>query len=233
MKKLIVAAVAAIVFIANIQAQNKKWSLKECIDYAILHNIEVKQSQNRIKSLKVERNTLKSSFPARPECRSFIIVFSFWQALNQDNTYEDSNIQNSSFSASAEMPLFTGFKTSASITRNKFDILAAEANKELIENNLSLNVTNYYFQILLNKEIYRIAQEQIRLTKEQEIRTRILIENGKVPQSQLYDVKAQLADDELVATEARNSLRLSFLDLMQLMELKGEEYFDVDSLDEV
>ena len=63
------------------------------------------------------------------------------------------------------MPLFTGFKTSASITRNKFDILAAEANKELIENNLSLNVTNYYFQILLNKEIYRIAQEQIRLTK--------------------------------------------------------------------
>ena len=97
---------------------------------------------------------------------------------------------------------------------------------------MSLNVTNYYFQILLNKEIYRIAQEQIRLTKEQEIRTRILIENGKVPQSQLYDVKAQLADDELVATEARNSLRLSFLDLMQLMELKGEEYFDVDSLDE-
>ena len=97
--------------------------------------------------------------------------------------------KNSSFSASAEMPLFTGFKTSASITRNKFDILAAEANKELIENNLSLNVTNYYFQILLNKEIYRIAQEQIRLTKEQEIRTRILIENGKVPQSQLYDIK--------------------------------------------
>lgn len=35
-----------------------------------------------------------------------------------------------------------------------------------------------------------------------------------------------------MATEARNSLRLSFLDLMQLMELKGEEYFDVDSLDE-
>ena len=105
---------------------------------------------------------------------------------------------------------FTGFKTSASITRNKFDILATEADKELIENNLSLNVTNYYFQILLNKEIYRIAQEQIRLTKEQEIRTRILIENGKVPQSQLYDESSVLADDELVATEARDSLRLSF-----------------------
>ena len=81
MKKLIVAAVAAIVFIANIQAQNKKWSLKECIDYAILHNIEVKQSQNRIKSLKVERNTLKSSF--LPDLNVGASQrFSFGRALN-------------------------------------------------------------------------------------------------------------------------------------------------------
>ena len=161
MKKLIVAAVVAIAFIANMQAQNKKWSLKECIDYAILHNIEVKQSQNRSKSLRVERNTLKNSF--LPDLNVGASQrFSFGRALNQDNTYEDSNIQNSSFSVSTEMPLFTGFKTSASISRNKFDILAAEANKELIKNNLSLNVTNYYFQILLNKygaqnEAYRVG----------------------------------------------------------------------------
>lgn len=228
---MIIVAVVTIAFTANTQAQNKKWSLKECIDYAILHNIDVKQSQNQIKSLKVERNTLKSSF--LPDLNVGASQrFSFGRALNQQNTYEDSNIQNSSFSASTEMPLFTGFKTSASISRNKFDIWAAEANKELIENDLSLNVTSHYFQILLNKEVYRIAQEQIRLTKEQEIRTQILIENGKAPQSQLYDVKAQLADDELAATEAANSLRLSFLDLMQLMECQEKGDFDVDSLDE-
>lgn len=227
---MIIVAVVTIAFTANTQAQNKKWSLKECIDYAILHNIDVKHSQNQIKSLKVERNTLKSSF--LPDLNVGASQrFSFGRALNQKNTYEDSNIQNSSFSASTEIPLFTGFKTRASISRNKFDILAAEANKELIENDLSLNVTSHYFQILLNKEVYRIAQEQIRLTKEQEIRTQILIENGKAPQSQLYDVKAQLADDELAATEAGNSLRLSFLDLMQLMEWKNDEYFDVDSLE--
>ena len=87
-----------------------------------------------------------------------------------------------------------------------------------------------YFQILLNKEIYRIALEQIQLTKEQETCTQLLIENGKAAESQLYDVRAQLADDELTATEARNSLRLAYLDLAQLMELKGHEQFDIDSL---
>ena len=35
----------------------KKWTLSECIDYAVTHNIEVKQSDNQIQNLKVEKNT--------------------------------------------------------------------------------------------------------------------------------------------------------------------------------
>lgn len=228
---LIIGIVIVLSGFGNVQAQNRKWTLEECVEYALQHNVEVKQSQNQIRSLKVERSTLKNSF--LPDLNAGASQkFAFGRSLNQDNTYEDSNIQNSSFSVSTEVPLFNGFKRVTSIARNKFDLLAAEADKELIENNLSLNVTGAYYQILLDKEIYRIAQKQILLTKEQEERTKLLIDNGKVSQSQLYDVKAQLADDELAATEARNSLRMSALELMQLMELKGMEEFDVDSLDE-
>ena len=231
MKIIGIALVAVMSFASagSVNAQDKKWTLEECIDYAIEHNIEMKQSQNQIKSLRVQRNTLKNDF--LPDLNAGASQkFAFGRSLNQNNTYEDSNIQSSSFSVSTEMNLFSGFKTTASLSQNKFDLLAAEANKELIENNLSLNVAGAYFQILLNKEIYRIAQEQIRLTEEQESRTQLLIENGKAPESQLYDVKAQLADDELTATEAKNSLRLAFLDLAQLMELKGYDAFDIDSM---
>lgn len=228
---LMVLVTAVFAFVANVQAQDKKWNLKQCIDYAVRHNIEVRQSLNGIEKLRIERSSLKNSF--LPDLNAGASQkFTFGRSLNQENMYEDSNIQNSSFSLATEIPLFDGFKKSASISRNKFDVLAAEANKELIENNLSLKVTGCYFQILLNKEIYRIAQEQIQLTEEQAERTQLLIENGKVPQSQLYDVKAQLADEELTATEAHNSLRLSFLELIQLMELQGYDNFDIDSLDE-
>lgn len=228
---LMVLVTAVFAFVANVQAQDKKWNLKQCIDYAVRHNIEVRQSLNGIEKLRIERSSLKNSF--LPDLNAGASQkFTFGRSLNQENMYEDSNIQNSSFSLATEIPLFDGFKKSASISRNKFDVLAAEANRELIENNLSLKVTGCYFQILLNKEIYRIAQEQIRLTEEQAERTQLLIENGKVPQSQLYDVKAQLADEELTATEAHNSLRLSFLELIQLMELQGYDNFDIDSLDE-
>ena len=210
-------------------SQEKKWTLSECIDYAVTHNIEVKQSDNQIQNLKVEKNTLRNSF--LPNLNAGASQnFTFGRSLNQNNTYEDSNIQNSSFSVTTEIPIFLGFKRTASIAQNRFDLLAAEANRELIENNLSLNVAGAYFQILLNKEIYRIALEQIQLTKEQETCTQLLIENGKAAESQLHDVRAQLADDELTATEAKNSLRLAFLELAQLMELKGHERFDIDSL---
>lgn len=210
-------------------SQEKKWTLSECIDYAVTHNIEVKQSDNQIQNLKVEKNTLRNSF--LPNLNAGASQnFTFGRSLNQNNTYEDSNIQNSSFSVTTEIPIFLGFKRTASIAQNRFDLLAAEANRELIENNLSLNVAGAYFQILLHKEIYRIALEQIQLTKEQETCTQLLIDNGKAAESQLYDVRAQLADDELTATEAKNSLRLAFLELAQLMELKGHERFDIDSL---
>lgn len=211
-------------------AQEKKWTLSECIDYAVTHNIEVKQSDNQIQNLKVEKNTLRNSF--LPDLNAGASQnFTFGRSLNQSNTYENSNIQNSSFSVSTEIPIFMGFKRTASLSQNKFDLLAAEANKELIKNNLLINVAGAYFQILLNKEIYNIALEQIQLTKEQEACTKILIDNGKAAESQLYDVRAQLADDELTATEARNSLRLSFLDLVQLMELDEYDEFDIDSID--
>lgn len=232
MKKLLtIVAIATLALSGNLEAQTKKWTLQQCIDYAIRHNIEVKQSRNRIEKLKVEKNSLKNSF--LPDLNAGASQkFDFGRSLNRSNTYEDSNTRSSSFSVSTEMPLFTGFRRTASVSRNKFDLLAAEADKELIENDLSLNVTGCYFQILLNKEICKIARQQIQLTREQESKTLLLIENGKAPESQLYDIKAQLADDELTATEAENSLRLSVLELMQLMELQGCADFDVDSLDE-
>lgn len=205
------------------------WTLKQCIDHALANNISVKQQQNHIAKLQTERKNLKNSYLPNLTLGSSQ-KFDYGRSLNRSNTYEDSNSQNTAFSLSTEMPLFTGFRLSGSIAKSNYDLLAAQENSRVIANNLSLNITTAYFQILLNKEIYRIAQEQIGLTQEQEQRTLLLIENGKAPQSQLFDVKAQLADDELTATEARNTLRLSTVELMQLLELNNRPMFDIASL---
>ena len=213
-------------FIENAKAQHKKWTLEQCIEYALNHNIEVKKSANQIKTLEIQRNSLKNSF--LPDLNAGASQkFAFGRSLNQNNMYENSNIQNSSFSISTELTLFSGFKRVASIKQNKYDLLASIADQKSIENNISLNVTSAFFQILLNKEIQQIAEEQVKQTKEQIDKTTQLVEVGKVPLSQLYEVKAQLAYDELALTEAKNSVRLAILDLTQLMELDKHETLDL------
>lgn len=213
-------------FIENAKAQNKKWTLEQCIEYALKHNIEVKKSANQIKALEIHKSTLKNNFLPNLNAGTSQ-KFAFGRSLNQNNMYENSNIQNSSFSISTELTLFSGFKRTISIKQNKYDLLASIADKKSIEDNITLNVTSAYFQILLNKEIQQIAEEQVKLTKEQIDNTTQLIETGKVPLSQLYEVKAQLANDELALTEARNSVRLAILDLAQLMELNKHETLDL------
>lgn len=206
------------------------WTLKRCIHYALEHNTQVKQEKNRIEKKQIERRNWKNSYLPNLTLNSSH-KFDFGRSLNRTNTYEDTNSQSTSFSLSSEVPLFAGFRISGSVARSHFDLLAAQANKGVIENSLSLNITTSYFQILLNKEILRIAQQQVDLTREQEERTNLLIVNGKVPSSQLFDIKAQLADDELVVTKSRNELRMSALELVQLLELVGTDTFDVVSVD--
>jgi len=228
MKRLLFVIIPALLYVGSLNAQ-QTWTLQQCIEYALEHNISLKQQSNRIKQVKIERKDLKNSF--LPDLNMGASQkLDFGRSLNRDNVYEDSNSQSSSFSLTSEMPLFTGFSKINSISRNKYDLLAAQQELATIENDLSLSITAAYFQILLNKEIYRISLEQIELTKEQETKTQLLIENGRAPHSQLYDVLAQLADDELHATEAKNSLRLAYLELKQLLEWEEDEAFEIAPL---
>lgn len=228
MKRTLFFIFSALLCAESLSAQ-KVWTLQECIEYALKHNITIKQQHNQVKQVEIERQELKNSY--LPDLNlGGSQKLDFGRSLTRDNTYEDSNSQSSSFSLTSEMPLFSGFRTSNSIARNKYDLQATKEGLEVIKNNLSLNITSCYFQILLQKEIYQIALEQIELTKEQESRTQLLVESGKVPQSQIYEMRAQIADDELTATEAKNSLRLSFLELIQLLEWEEDQPVDIATL---
>ena len=79
-----------------------------------------------------------------------------------------------------------------SIARQKLEL---KINRELLEkvrNDITLQVTICYYQILLDKEIAAIADEQIILTREQEEMTRVLATHGKVAESPGFCQKAEL-----------------------------------------
>jgi outer membrane protein len=210
-----------------LSAQNKLWSLEDCIRHAIDNNISIKQLVIRKNSAEVDLNTAQMS--RLPNLNASTGQnWNFGRAQLAVGTYGDNVKQSSSsFSLSSSVPLFTGFRIPNEIERNKLEFEASVQNLEKAKEDLALNVASLFLQVLFNKELLKINLEQLVLSQAQIERTRALTEEGKVPPSQLYDIEAQVANDKVSAIQAENNLRLALLDLAQSLELDQNDSFDV------
>lgn len=204
----------------------EKWTLRQCIDYAIENNIDIKQQMLNVRSSEVDVNTAKMS--RLPNLNGNVGQnFSFGQSTGSNNVNSSANSSSTTMGLSTSMPLFTGFKIPNQIKMNELNLLAATEGLNKAKENMELQVTSLYLDVLFKKEIKKVYQEQLDLTTEQVGRTQTLVEAGKVPASQLYDIKAQQAKDELNLTTAGNDLTLSLLNLSQALNLTEYDNFDV------
>ena len=233
MKTTIWIACAACWFLpAAMQAQEsapaqKAWSLEECIRYAIDNNIDLKQKAEEQAARKVDLNTSKFSW--LPDLNGNIGQnFDFGRSPSKDGVIVDQNSANTSASVSLSMPIFDGLKIPNDIAARKFDLMASIESLNKAKEDLSINIASYFLNVLYNKEVLKIAEMQVELSADQVNKTEALVNAGKVPLSQLYEIKAQLANDEVTLVESRNSVNLSLLDLAQCLELERYgESFDV------
>ncbi|MDR1403504.1 MAG: TolC family protein [Tannerellaceae bacterium] len=224
-----------LVFLSPLQAQTKLWTLEECIWYAIDHNIDLKQQEQQQELSEIAVNTSKNSW--LPNLNASVGQnFSFGRIQSADGTISSRNGANTSFGAQIQMPVFDGLRIANDLSAKRFNLQASMASLEKAKEDLAINITSYYVQILYNKEILNIAQLQVELTAGQVLRTEALVNAGKAPLSQLYDIKAQLAKEEVSMTEARNNVNLALLDLKQSLELERESTgFEIETpqLDDV
>lgn len=204
----------------------EKWTLRQCIDYAIENNIDIKQQMLNVRSSEVDVNTAKMS--RLPNLNGNVGQnFSFGQSTGSNNVNSSANSSSTTLGLSTSMPLFTGFRIPNQIKMNELNLLAATEGLNKAKENMELQVTSLYLDVLFKKEIKKVYQEQLDLTTEQVGRTQTLVEAGKVPASQLYDIKAQQAKDGLNLTTAGNDLTLSLLNLSQALNLTEYDNFDV------
>jgi outer membrane protein len=154
--------------------------------------------------------------------------WNFGRTQIQSGLYENQSQSNTNISIGTSIPVFTGFRIPNEIAKNKLDLEAVTQSLEKAREDLALNIATLYLQVLFNKELLKISQEQLNLSQEQVERTKILTDVGKVPLSQLYDIEAQVANDKVSVIQAENSLKLSLLDLAQGLEL--EQNADIDVL---
>ena len=202
------------------------WTLRQCCDYAIEHNISIKQQDNQRKQRDLQLSTAKNS--RLPDLSaSASESFSFGRGLTLDNTYTNRSTNSTSFSLGTTVPLFTGFQIPNQIKLNQLNLEAATQDLEKAKNDIRMQVAQSYVQILYDMEIADVAHRQIAIDSAQVARLEAFVKNGKASQAELSQQQSALAQARLTATQADNNLQLAILSLSQLLELPSPEGFSI------
>ena len=228
MRKFILLCLLFSGIVASLSAQDKYWTLEECINHAVDNNIMIKQQE--LQTRLQENNLEQSKFELLPSLNgSATNNWSFGRALDE-TTYqftEEERVRSNSFYASAGLTLFSGLQNYNTIKRNSYNVDASFEDLQNIKDDISLNVALAYLQILLNKELVSVTANQLQTTREQINKTSKMVEAGSLPKGNLLEVQAQAAREELQLINMQNQLDLSYLNIIQLLELESAEGFEI------
>lgn len=209
-------------------AQTKLWTLRECEDYAVAHNITIKQREVAREKQTYTLSTARNS--RLPDLTGSVGQnFNFGRGLTEDNIYENTNTTSTNFQLNTSIPLFTGFQIPENIKLSRLNLEALTEDLEKAKNDIRMQVAQAYVQILYDEEMSAVAQRQIAIDSMQVARLRAFVENGKASVSELSQQEATLASSRLTATQADNKRLISLLTLTQLLELPTPEGFAIVS----
>ena len=208
------------------QNHSGPWTLAECIRHAQENSITLQQRGLQVRQQEIQLDNAKGS--RLPQVSgSASENFSFGRGLTADNTYSNTNTTSTGISLGTSVPIFQGLRISNNIKEGELNLKAATEDLEKAKQDMSVSVAQAYVQILYNMELLDVALNQVGIDSLQVERLEAMLENGKASPAQVAQQKAALGQSRLSATQARNSLNLSLLDLSQLLELPNPEGFSI------
>ena len=209
------------------QAQSKKWTLEECVNYAIKNNISIKQSELDAKSAAIEKSSAIGGFLPSLNING---SHSWNIGLNQNITtglLENQTTQFTSAGLNSNIDVYNGMQNQNRLRRANLALLASTYQLSKMQDDVSLNIANSFLQILFNKENLKVQKEQLSNNEKQLQRSQELVNAGVVPRGDLLDIKATVASNNQAIVVAENALLISKLSLAQLLQLENFQDFDI------
>lgn len=207
-------------------AQQKKWTLQECVDYALENNITIKQAQNTL--LSNEQDIIEAKGQFLPS-----VSGSLSQGLSLGNTelfqgqFVDRTANSTNMSVGTNQTIFNGFRLTNLYKQSQLSLEANQFELNRIKDDISLNVANSYLNVLFNIEQLEIAKAQYEFSNTRLEQVQDLVDAGVQPKVNIYDAEATLSRDAQQVTIAENNYNLALLGLSQLLQIPYEG-FDVE-----
>ena len=214
------------------QTPSKVWTLEECIDYALEHNIEIKRQELGVDDSETGLSESRWDYaPSLSAGASYSI--SSGRVLDQ-TTYEfieNNVVGSSSASVSGSVQVFSGMRRHYALKRAKASLKASLADLESVRTDVELNVTAAYLQILCDQENLASAREMASMLESQMERIQTMVDLGRVTEADLLQIRSQYyaALNDVAAAEGQ--CRLSKMELCQLLEIQDWENFAIEPIE--
>lgn len=235
MKTIYPLTAGLLTLLLPVQAQ-ESWSLRRCIDYAVEHNIQIRQSANTAEQQAVEVNTAR--WARLPNLNASAGQNWNWgrtQTAVKDETtgdystvYVNTSSHGTNMNLFTSIPLFTGMQLPNQYAQAKLNWKAALADLDKAKEDISIQIASAYLQALFKQESHQVAVGQTDLSRQQLNRISHLFSLGKASQAEVAEAKARVAQDEMNQVQALNDHKLALLELSQLIELESPEGFELE-----
>ncbi|HHV40671.1 MAG TPA: TolC family protein [Bacteroidales bacterium] len=216
-----------LLFPAFLQAQNT-WSLEECIHYAWENNLTIKQQELGVRQS--ENIHFQSKMAFTPSLSARVSENINWgQSVDLSTLTILNHVRSSNTGVGiyADMDLFSGLQRLNTVKQEKSKWHIAVEEVQKLKNDISIEITRSYLNVLLAGEILQAAIQSRESVAEQRNRTKKLVDAGGQPLSALLEIESQLATEELQVVEAQNNLRTYYLVLKQLLDIPASSDFQI------
>jgi outer membrane protein len=192
------------------------YTLQQCIDSALAHNIPVKRAGLVKESAEVNWKQARANL--LPDLNADLSHgFNYGRTLSQSNIYVNANSNSGGYGLNSNVTLFNGFALQNRIKQNAYGYEASRMEEQQAKDELVLNVILAYLSVLNNEDQVQVANRQAATSQAAVDRLKVMNEQGAVKPSDFADLKGQLMNDQLNILNAKNTLETSKLALSQLM----------------
>jgi len=227
MKRTLTIIALCLFTIYGSHAQLKKWTLEECVEYAVENNLSIAQFELDLENAEIDKSDALGGMLPDFNASSTISERSGLVVDPNSNTNVSGTIFSVSPGFSSNLTLFDGLRNIKRLQRAKINKIANQYRLDDLKDDIRLNVANAYLQILSSKEQLKVAQAQYAVTEQDLKRTKELVESGVVPRGDLLEIEATAASQEQQIVNNEALVIISRINLAQLLQITDYDNFDV------
>ena len=233
-EKALLLALFAFLSLLNSNAQGQQWTLQQCIDYALEHNVQLRknalQQRSAIEDLKQSQAALLPSLTASTQQNATYRPFTENGTSTVANGYVQSSVDkvyyNGSYGVNANWTIWNGNQNTNQIRLNRLTAQQAALDSATTALTLQEQIAQLYVQILYATEAINVNKENLKTTQANEERGQALLNVGKMSKADLAQLTAQRAQAEYAVVQAESAQRNYKRQLKQLLQLTDGD-FDV------